>query len=100
MTRAAKSRCSEGPAGPPLFGGRLRGWVIDCRNPPDELKKKGRIFTRWMIFGQSAATVDVSDGQEDILQHLPREKAAEVLALREAFVDGLEEILRSLGIAP
>ncbi len=68
--------------------------VIDCRNPPGELKKKGRIFARWFIFGQSVDAVDISDGEEDVLQHLPREKAAEVLALREAFVDGLEKILQ------
>jgi hypothetical protein len=66
---------------------------IDCRRPPGELKKKGRIFARWFVFGESPETVDLADGEEDVIQHLPREKVATVLALRDEFLDRLEALL-------
>lgn len=67
--------------------------AIDCKTPPGHLGKKGRIFARWMVFGQSEATVDISDGEEDVIQGLPLEKVSAVLALRDEFIDRLEALI-------
>lgn len=49
---------------------------------------------RWFIFGESAdgKLVDVSDGDEDVLQSIPRTIAVQIIAARDKFCDLFEEI--------
>lgn len=45
---------------------------------------------KWFIFGVfKDGTVDVSDGTEDILTHVPRAAAEEIIKARNDFVDVL-----------
>jgi hypothetical protein len=55
--------------------------------------KASRSFAHWFVFGQSAAFADLSDGEGDVLQHVPRDRVAAILEARSSFLDRLEAIL-------
>ena len=51
-------------------------------------------FPRWFIFGEDKErnTCDVNDGDGDIMIRLPRDKAEEIIAARDQFLDTLEKV--------
>lgn len=62
-----------------------------CRAPWREkyIDEETPVCNRWFIFGERDGTVDICDGDNDILIHVPREKAEKIIASRNAFVDVL-----------
>jgi hypothetical protein len=48
-------------------------------------------FRRWFIFGESGDTVDLSDGEADVLQKIDRDLARKIIAARNRYCDSLND---------
>jgi hypothetical protein len=70
---------------------------LDARNAPFRMKyltEETFLLNRWMIFGTYPdGSVCISDGQEDIMEWVPRDQAERIIAARDAFCGVIEEEL-------
>lgn len=52
-------------------------------------------FKRWFIFGESKESVDISNGEEDVLTNVSRKEAELVIDERDRIIDVLVESIGS-----
>jgi hypothetical protein len=60
------------------------------------IEEETTVFNRWMIFGIHPETgnVDISDGDQDIITNVPKDRADKILEVRNMFVNTMLELLR------
>ena len=70
---------------------------IDARQRPIKAKyidEETPMLRSWFVFGHhDDGTVDIADGQQDVLTHVPREDADRIVTARNAFVSHVLSLL-------